>query len=104
MESTMKIEYPMKLSFTLEEDNNVLTNVFVVNDDTQWTDLIIKFADFLSAQYGYEVKEKIVFLSDFSLHDEWSVVGERTITKASYQLAKSMDKENDSAPWEDDEE
>lgn len=87
----MKLEYPMKLSFTLEEDNNLLNNVFVVESDTQWTELIIKFADFLSAQYGYEVKEKIVFLSDYGYHDDWSVVGSRTITTSAYQLAKEID-------------
>jgi hypothetical protein len=87
----MKLDYPMKLSFTLEEDNNLLNNVFVVEGDTQWTELIIKFADFLNAQYGYDVKEKIVFLSDYGFHDEWSVIGSRTITHAAYQLAKEID-------------
>jgi hypothetical protein len=87
----MTLEYPMKLSFTLEEENNLLTNVFVVEGDTQWTTLIIKFADFLNAQYGYDVKEKIVFLSDYGFHDQWSVVGERTITTGAYEAAKSFD-------------
>lgn len=85
----------MKLSFILEEENNILTNVFVVEDDTQWTSLIIKFADFLNAQYGYDIKEKIVFLSDYGFHDEWSVIGSRTITHAAYELAKSIDKEQE---------
>jgi hypothetical protein len=48
----MKLDYPMKLSFVLEEENNVLNKVFVVEGDTQWTELIIKFADFLNAHYG----------------------------------------------------
>ena len=88
----MKLEYPMKLSFTLEEENNLFNNVFVVEGDTQWTELIIKFADFLNAQYGYDVKEKIVFLNDFGFHDEWSVIGERTITTAAYRIAKEIDR------------
>ena len=87
----MKVEHPMKLSFTLEEENNVLNNVFVVDGDTQWTELIVKFADFLNARYGYDVKEKIVFLSDYGFHDEWTVVGERTITTEAYKLAKDID-------------
>ena len=91
MEFTMKIDYPMKLTFMLEEENNLLTNAFVVEGDTQWTELIVKFADFLNAQYGYDVKEKIVFLSDFGYHDQWSVVGERTVTRAAYELAKEID-------------
>jgi predicted RNA-binding protein with PIN domain len=87
----MKLDYPMKLSFVLEEENNVLNKVFVVEGDTQWTELIIKFADFLNAQYGYDVKEKIVFLSDYGFNDQWTVVGERTITHAAYKLAKEID-------------
>jgi hypothetical protein len=91
----MKVEYPMKLSFTLEEENNVLNNVFVVEGDTQWTELIVKFADFLNAQYGYDVKEKIVFLSDYGYNDQWSVIGERTITTEAYQLAKAIDEKQE---------
>jgi len=87
----MKLDYPMKLSFTLEEENNFLTNVFVVDDCEQWTALVVKFADFLSAQYGYDVKEKIVFLNDFNFYDKWSVVGERTISNAAYEAAKDFD-------------
>ena len=94
----------MKLTFMLEEKDNILTNAFIVEDDTQWTQLIIKFADFLNAQYGYDVKEKIVFISDFGLHDKWSVVGERTISKDAFTIAKSFDEEREEAPWEDDEE
>ena len=100
----MKIEYPMKLTFMLEEQNNVLTNAFVVDDCEQWTALIIKFADFLNAQYGYDIKEKIAFISDFSVNDKWSVVGERTISKDAFTIAKSFDEEREEAPWKDDEE
>jgi hypothetical protein len=97
----MKIEYPMKLTFTLEEENSLLTNAFVVEGDTQWTTLIIKFADFLNAQYGYDVKEKIVFLSDYGFHDEWSVIGSRTITHAAYELAKQTDKDQEEMDFDE---
>jgi len=97
----MKLEYPMKLSFVLEEENNVLNKVFVVEGDTQWTELIIKFADFLNAQYGYDVKEKIVFLSDYGYHDQWTVVGERTITTAAYNLAKEIDEKQEELDFEE---
>ena len=97
----MKPEYPMKLSFVLEEENNVLNKVFVVEGDTQWTDLIIKFADFLNAQYGYDIKEKIVFLSDYGYNDQWSVVGERTITTNAYKLAKEIDEKQEELDFEE---
>ena len=98
------MEYPMKVVFSIEEQNDSKTNVFIVNDDIQWTELIIKFADFLNSQYGYDVKEKIAFISDFNLHDKWSVIGERTISRDAYNVAKGFDEEREQAPWEDDEE
>ena len=94
----------MKITFMLEEPDNILTNAFVVESDTQWTQLIVKFADFLNAQYGYDVKDKIVFISDFSFHDKWSVVGERTISKDAFTIAQSFDEEREESPWDDDEE
>ena len=97
----MKLDYPMKLSFILEEENNVLNKVFVVEGDTQWTELIIKFADFLNAHYGYDIKEKIVFLSDYGYHDQWTVVGERTITTAAYNLAKEIDEKQEELDFEE---
>ena len=100
----MKIDHPMKLTFTLEEENNIITNTFVVEDCEQWTALVVKFADFLSAQYGYEVKEKIAFINDFCF-DDYSVVGERTISSDAYSVAKSFDKERaeEVSDWGDDE-
>lgn len=98
----MKIEYPMKLSFTLEEDNNLLNNVFVVESDIQWMDLIVKFADFLNAQYGYEIKEKIAFISDYRLHDKWTVVGERTISSDAFAVAKGFDEDREQVQEEMD--
>ena len=94
----------MKLTFMLEEQNNILTNAFVVDDSEQCTTLIIKFADFLNAQYGYDVKEKIAFINDFNVHDKWSVIGERTISTDAFTIAKSFDEERETPPWKDDEE
>jgi len=96
------MEHPMKLMFNLEEQNNSLTNVFIVDYDTQWTELVVKFADFLSAQYGYEVKEKIAFITDYPTHDNWSVVGERTISRDAYHVAKGFDEDREKAQEEMD--
>ena len=87
----MKLEAPMKLSFTLEEENNALSKIFLVEYDTQWTELVLRFADFLSAQYGYNVKEHIAFVSNFTTHDRWSEIGERTISTAAYAAAQDFD-------------
>ena len=100
----MKTENTMTLTFTLEEDNNVITNTFIVDDCEQWTTLVVKFADFLSVQYSYEIKQKIAFISDYKV-DDYSVVGERTISHDAYSVAKSFDKEREEefSDWGDDE-
>ena len=87
----MKFEAPIKIGFTLEEENNLLNKVFVVEYDTQWTELVLRFADFLSAQYGYNVKDQIAFVSNFTTHDKWSEIGERTISSAAYLAAQDFD-------------
>ena len=91
----------MKLMFNLEEPNDFKTNVFIVDSMTPWTELVVKFADFLSSHYGYDVKEKIVFINDFYC-DDWSVVGERTISYDAFSVARSFDDEREKTQEEMD--
>jgi hypothetical protein len=96
----MKLEAPMKLSFTLEEENNALSKVFIVDFDTEWTELVLRFTDFLSAHYGYNLKEQIAFVSNFTIHDKWSEIGERTISSAAYLAAQDFDEMQEEEEFE----
>ena len=90
----MDIQNPMKLTFELQEENNRLTKEFVVEDQATWTEVLLRFADFLGAHYGYNVKEQIAYVSNFTVYDSWSEVGERTISSAAYQAAKDFDEQH----------
>ena len=54
----------MEVKFELHSADCLITKEFSVDDCTAWTELVLKFADFLSAQYGYGISEKILFITD----------------------------------------
>lgn len=55
----------MNVKFELESVDGRIIKEFVVDDMESWTNIILKCADFLSAQYGYGVAEKVLFISDY---------------------------------------
>ena len=61
------LEPKMKIKFELEDEDGKLTKEFEADDMTAWTDLMLKFADFLSGQYGYGIAEKVRFITDYPL-------------------------------------
>ena len=103
----MTIEYPRKVTITIEEQNNVFSNVFVTEDSDTWQNLVLKLLNSVNAVYGYDVKESIAFINDFNFVDHWSESGERSISRDAFSVAKSFDKEREEAEeandWGDDE-
>ena len=102
----MTIEYPRKITITIEEENNVFSNVFVTEDSDTWQNLVLKLLNSVNAVYGYDVKEHIAFINDFNFVDRWSEAGERTISRDALSVAKGFDQEREEAedsPWGDDE-
>ena len=55
----------MDIKFELEDVDGRITKEFRVEDLESWTTIMLKCADFLSAQYGYGIAEKVLFISDF---------------------------------------
>ncbi|CAB4146912.1 hypothetical protein UFOVP507_2 [uncultured Caudovirales phage] len=76
------IEYPLKVTFRLEELNNLLEQSIDVEDCESWSSLVIKFATFLSAKYGYSILDKIVLIEDYPF--PFSLEDERSITQKEY--------------------
>ena len=103
----MTIEYPRKVTITIEEQNNVFSNVFVTEDSDTWQNLVLKLLNSVNAVYGYDVKESIAFINDFNFVDHWSESGERSISRDAYSVAKGFDEEREQAEeandWGDDE-
>ena len=56
----------MNIKFELEDVDGKITKEFTLEDMESWTTIILKCADFLSAQYGYGIAEKVLFISDYS--------------------------------------
>ena len=54
----------MEVKFEIHSEDGLITKEFSVEDCTSWTELVLKFGDFLSAQYGYGISEKILFITD----------------------------------------
>ena len=55
----------MNVKFELEDVDGKITKEFVVEDMESWTTIVLKCADFLSAQYGYGIAEKMLFITDY---------------------------------------
>ena len=55
----------MSLKFELEDVDGKHTSEFTVDDMESWTNIVLKCADFLSAQYGYGIAERVLFISDY---------------------------------------
>jgi hypothetical protein len=46
--------------FNQRDDSGAVTKNTVLHEDAKWPAVVGKFAEFLSAVYGYDIKEKIV--------------------------------------------
>ena len=99
----MTIEYPRKVTITIEEQDNVFSNVFVTEDSDTWQTLVLKLLNSVNAVYGYDVKESVAFISTHGFIDHWTEEGERTITRDAYSVARGFDHEREEAENDQDE-
>ena len=72
----------MNVKFELEDEEGRITKEFSVDDMESWTTIMLKCADFLSAQYGYGISEKILFITDYPYGRE----GDYAISKNEYEM------------------
>jgi hypothetical protein len=72
----------MDIKFELEDEDGRITKEFRVEDLESWTTIMLKCADFLSAQYGYGISDKVLFISDYPFGRD----SEYTISKNEYKM------------------
>jgi hypothetical protein len=72
----------MDIKFELEDEDGRITKEFRVEDLESWTTIMLQCADFLSAQYGYGIAEKVLFISDFPSGRE----RDYAISKTEYKM------------------
>ena len=100
----MTIEYPRKVTITIEEQDNVFSNVFVTEDNDTWQSLVLKLLNTVNAVYGYNVKDSVLFVSSLCFIDGWSEESDMSITKEAAELAKERTAVQRQSLYEDDEE
>jgi hypothetical protein len=81
-------DHQMSLRFELEDEDGKLTREFTVEDAESWTKLVLKFTDFLSAQYGYCISEKVLFIADYP----YGIEKEYAISSKEYEMIKQYRK------------
>ncbi len=52
------------LRVNLSDDYDSVERTIEFNEDNQWLDIILACADVVSAKYGYDVSQKIKFITD----------------------------------------
>ena len=50
------------VSLTIDENNDVTSKQFTVSFDAPWTDVMQKLAQCVSAHYGYDITQNLIFL------------------------------------------
>jgi len=94
----------MRVKFEIEDEDGKLIKEFDTDDMATWTDLMLKFADFLSGQYGYGITEKLRFITDYPLgrDTEYAISTEdwSWLEKHTEQFKRQSELFND---WGDDE-
>lgn len=78
----MFYDHTMSLRFELEDEDGKITRELIVEDAESWTTLVTKFTDFLSAQYGYCVSDKVLFIRDYPYGTE----KESSISSKEYEM------------------
>ena len=91
----------MEVKFEIHSGDGVITKEFSVEDCTAWTELVLKFADFLSAHYGYGISERILFITDHPYGRD----KDYAISKNEYEMILSNRKRSEAIDslWGDDE-
>ena len=91
----------MEVKFEIHSEDGVITKEFSVEDCTAWTELVLKFADFLSAHYGYGISERILFITDHPYGRD----KDYAISKNEYEMILSNRKRSEAIDslWGDDE-
>jgi hypothetical protein len=101
----MFYENPMSLRFELEDEDGKLTREFSVEDCEAWTTLVLKFTDFLSAQYSYSISEKVLFIADhpYGRETEYAISSkEYAMILQHRKRAEAIDSLFDDEEWSDE--
>lgn len=95
----------MSLKFELQDVDGKHTSEFIVDDMESWHELVIKFADFLSARYGYGMSDNVLFVTDYPfgrVKDQYLTPNEVEMVLRNRNRSEELFSSSDD-PWGDDE-
>jgi hypothetical protein len=99
----MNDDKEINLKFELADLDGIQTYNGDFTYDVSWVKLIGKFADFLTLQYSYPIKDRLVFLTDFpeiTMHDG----ADNYITNDEYQMVlKNRERSDLFTDWDGEE-
>jgi hypothetical protein len=102
MEMKMMSDKEINLKIELADLDGVQSYDGDFTYDVSWVKLIGKFADFLTLQYSYPIKDRLVFLTDFpeiTMHDG----AVNYITTEEYQMVlKNRERSDLFSDWDDE--
>jgi hypothetical protein len=103
MEMKMMSDKEINLKIELADLDGVQSYDGDFTYDVSWVKLVGKFADFLTLQYSYPIKDRLVFLTDFpeiTMHDG----AVNYITTEEYQLVlKNRERSDLFTDWDNEE-
>jgi hypothetical protein len=103
MEMKMMSDKEINLKIELADLDGVQSYDGDFTYDVSWVKLIGKFADFLTLQYSYPIKDRLVFITDFpeiTMHDG----AVNYITTEEYQMVlKNRERSDLFSDWDGEE-
>jgi hypothetical protein len=103
MEMKMMSDKEINLKIELADLDGVQSYDGDFTYDVSWVKLIGKFADFLTLQYSYPIKDRLVFLTDFpeiTMHDG----AVNYITTEEFQMVlKNRERSDLFSDWDNEE-
>jgi len=81
------------LRVSLSDDYDSVERTIEFNEDEQWLEIILACADVVSAKYGYDVTQKIKFISDVASFA--SRAHDHAIPKAAWEAFLDQDTEQE---------
>jgi len=99
----MNDDKEINVKFALADLDGIQTYDGDFTYDVSWVKLVSKFADFLTLQYGYPIKERLVFLTDFPEITNQDG-GVNHITTEEYQMVlKNRERSDLFSDWDGEE-
>ena len=92
----------LSLQISLSDNEDSVSRTKEFEEDGPWTDILLACADVLSAKYGYDVTQKVRFLSMYRWDQDRA--GDHTITEEEWQEFQSLKKAQMELNLDDDEE